>query len=361
MPLPRPLPWSTPARRHRAALAVALAWVVTALVQPATAQTVPDDVRASAVRLSGSVLRIEAPRPRGGYSLGSGVVVGEHLVVTNCHVTRESSQLSVLRGGVRWRVTAQLADVDHDLCLLHAPGVQAPVVPLAAAAQAPLIGQAVLALGYTGGLDLQHSYGAVVDLHRLGDGSVVQTSNGFNSGASGGGLFDAEGRLVGVLTFRLRGGEQHYFAAPAAWVHRLLQRANAGELPPVAPLDPALQPYWQAPGDRQPAFLQAARLLREQRWDDLAGLSRRWLLDDPQDGEPWYLLGLALDGLAQPAQARQAFDCALRLQPQRPAAPPSAGQPPAAPAVARAAASDQPTAPPAPERLAGAVPCPGAA
>ena len=279
--------------------------------------------RAAAIRLSASMLRIEAHRLNGGFSLGSGVLVAPGLVVTNCHVTRQADKLHVVRGGVRWPVTAQRADIAHDLCLLQATGVQAAVAPLADA-DALKIGQDVTALGYTGGIDLQHSFGTVVDLHRFDDGQVIRTSNGFNSGASGGGLFDTEGRLAGILTFRLRGAEQHYFAAPAVWVRQLLLAATSdGGLPALAPLEQVSLPFWQVQGDHQPRFLRAALLVREQRWRDLATLAQGWLRDDGQDGEPWYLLGTALHRLDQPAAARQAFDCALRLQPQRSAALPA--------------------------------------
>lgn len=286
---------------------------------PSPAQVTNPMDRAAAVQLAGSVLRIEAQRANGGLSLGSGVMVGRDLVVTNCHVTRDATRLHVVRGGVRWLVVAQQADIDHDLCLLQAPGVQSTVVPLATA-QPLQMGQAVTALGYTGGVDLQHSFGAVVDLHRLSDGSVVQTSNGFNSGASGGGLFNADGQLVGILTFRLRGGDQHYFAAPAIWVRRLVDTAGSGGLQPVAPLDASRLPYWQVQGLQQPRFLQANVLVATRRWGDLAGLARGWLQEDVSDGEPWYLLGLALSELQQQAEAGPALDCALRLQPLRAAA-----------------------------------------
>lgn len=345
--------------RHRWPAAVAGLLLAGVVVAPGLAladTTIPDPLaRATAVRLSGSVLRIEAARSRGGFALGSGVMVGPDLVVTNCHVTRDSAQVSVVRGGVRWRASAQLADVTHDLCLLQVPGVVAPVVPLAEADV--LIGQPVTALGYSGGVDLQHSFGEVVDLHRLGDGSVLQTSNGFSSGASGGGLFDRDGRLVGVLTFHLRGGGQHYFAAPAQWVRQLVVQAGSAGLPPVQPLDPALLPYWQQQGAQQPRFLRASVLLREQRWGDLAGLARGWLQDDALDGEPWYLLGLALQQLDQPGAARAAMDCALRLQPQRQAAL----APPAPAAVPTPEPAAEPATEPATTRVAASVACPGAA
>jgi S1-C subfamily serine protease len=42
---------------------------------------------------------------------------------------------------------------------------------------------------------------------------VIQTSTAFTSGASGGGLFDEDGRLVGILTYRLRGASGYYFSS----------------------------------------------------------------------------------------------------------------------------------------------------
>ena len=93
---------------------------------PATAEV----ERTAFIKLAASVLKIEALRMQGGYSLGSGVVVGTEQVVTNCHVTRDAREIYVLRGGVRWRVLAQASDADHDLCVLRAPGLVADPVEI---------------------------------------------------------------------------------------------------------------------------------------------------------------------------------------------------------------------------------------
>ena len=86
--------------------------------------------RASFIGLGASVLKIEVLRAQGGYSLGSGVVVQPNKVVTNCHVTRDASQIHIVRGSARWLVESQAIDVDHDLCVLHTPGIKAAVVTL---------------------------------------------------------------------------------------------------------------------------------------------------------------------------------------------------------------------------------------
>jgi S1-C subfamily serine protease len=206
--------------------------------------------RAELVRVGASVLRVEAARLRGGFALGSAVVVGDGLAVTNCHVTREARAIDLVRGESRWRAYAQAADVEHDLCLLRADGLPAPAAALGSAAQLQQ-GQRLTALGFTGGVLLQNSPGEVIGLHRLDGAPVVQTSSRSSSGASGGGLFDATGRLVGILTFRQRGG--HYFAAPSEWLQRLIDGAAFRE---IAPLPAGVPAYWERSQAEQPPFLR---------------------------------------------------------------------------------------------------------
>jgi serine protease Do len=265
--------------------------------------------RAELINLAASVLRIEAPRGS-GYSIGSGVAVADDKVITNCHVTRDAKSIFVLRGGVRWPATAQVANAERDLCLLTVPGLVAPVAQLGNA-NGLAIGQMLSALGYTGGLGIQSSDGQVVELHRHDGANVIQSSNWFSSGASGGGLFDEAGRLVGILTFRLRGGESHYYAAPVEWVQQLIEAARGS----AAALDPKALPYWQGPASSQPRFLQAAVLRSESRWTDLATLAREWVHHSVDDAEPWHLLGVALARLERPTEARDALECSLHLSP----------------------------------------------
>jgi hypothetical protein len=281
-------------------LCAALAW-------PARAEL----DRADFIALSASVLKIEVQRTQGGYSLGSGVVVRPDKVVTNCHVTRDAAEVHVLRGGARWRVESQAVDMEHDLCVLRAPGIQASVVQLGRSADLKL-GQPVTALGYTGGLGIQNSPGTVVALHRHNGSNVIQSSNWFTSGASGGGLFDADLRLVGILTYRLRGGAAHYFAAPVDWLQGLVDdKARYG---PVAPMAATLQPYWQQPVAMQPNFLRAALLERDSNWTELELLTGRWVRSDGDDAEPWYLHGLALAQLDRLADARRALERSVSIE-----------------------------------------------
>lgn len=294
------LPALDPARR----------WPLLLALLAASAVAAPD--RATLVQLAGSIWKIEVQRAQGGYSLGSGVALAPDQVLTNCHVTRDARAVFVLRGGLRWRAQAQAVDADHDLCLLQVPGLDATAVALGRSSTLRT-GQPVAAFGYTGGLELQHSEGEVVALHRHDGGRVIQSSNAFTSGASGGGLFDADLRLVGILTFRLRGGAAHYFSAPVEWALPL--RAAPDRFAAVEPIAREALAYWQQPGAAQPKFLRAAVLERERRWDELEGLAFNWTRADADDPQPWFLHGLALGGLQRWPESQRALEQAVELEP----------------------------------------------
>lgn len=289
-------------------LLVFMLWVL------ATAPASADMDPAMLIGLSASVLRIEVQRVQGGFSLGSGVVVAPEKIVTNCHVTRDALAINVLRGSVRWLATSQLSDVHHDLCLLRVPGLQAKVVTLGRSDQLKP-GQRVNALGYSGGMTMQDSQGEVLALHRFDGSDVIQSSNWFRSGASGGGLFDENLRLVGILTFRLRGDEAQYFAAPAEWIRGMLDAPNQAGYSDVVPDRSQELAYWQRPVVEQPRFLKAAQLEREEQWPALEALAVEWARADASDPEPWYLMGVALAQMNRLPEAQHALECSLGIEP----------------------------------------------
>lgn len=63
-------------------------------------------------------------------------------------------------------------------------------------------------------------------LRRSKDGSItyIQTTAPISPGSSGGGLFDADGRLIGITALKFKDSENLNFALPADWVRDLPSR-----------------------------------------------------------------------------------------------------------------------------------------
>ncbi|HTP71803.1 MAG TPA: S1C family serine protease [Burkholderiaceae bacterium] len=161
---------------------------------------------------------------------GSGVVVGAEAVVTNCHVLAKAKRVAVKREQESLEARLALWDVKRDLCQLRVAGLKAPAVTVADASKVA-VGQNVFAIGNPKGLELTMSAGLVSSLRRNSAGQLVliQTSAAISGGSSGGGLFDAQGTLVGLTTLGSVGGDAQNlnFAIPADWVRELPSRHAA--------------------------------------------------------------------------------------------------------------------------------------
>lgn len=198
--------------------------------------------------------------------------------------------------------------MEHDLCLLAVPGLEAGAVPLGRAGRL-VVGEAVVAMGFTGGNVLSSAFGAVENLHRLDGANVVQCDAKFTSGASGGGLFNEAGALVGILMFRLRGSGPQFFAVPVEWFEAWIGVGEAYD--PVAPV--AGVPFWARPAQALPRFMQAGTLEAESRWGELERLALFWAQADAHDPEAAYWRGVAEDHLSHDAAAIDAYREAVRL------------------------------------------------
>jgi S1-C subfamily serine protease len=181
--------------------------------------------------LSLSVVQIHAYPEGGPLFFGSGVVVGADKVATNCHVTRRAQAIFVAKGPMRVRVSEQQADPRHDLCLLSVPGLSVPQAQIGSAEQLS-VGQTLYFYGFPRAIGMSFSQGRVEALHPFDGSLVIETSADFAQGASGGGIFNDSGRLIGLATFLTAGKAGRNYAIPADWIPALAGTAASK----VAPL-----------------------------------------------------------------------------------------------------------------------------
>jgi serine protease Do len=134
---------------------------------------------------------------------GSGFVISaDGLILTNAHVVRGASEVTVkLTDRREFRAKVLGADSRTDVAVLKVDAQNLPVVVLGDPRQVQ-VGDAVLAIGAPFGFEQTATQGIVSAKGRTlpGDAIVpfIQTDAAVNPGNSGGPLFDAQGRVIGI-------------------------------------------------------------------------------------------------------------------------------------------------------------------
>ncbi|MGH8719486.1 MAG: trypsin-like peptidase domain-containing protein [Burkholderiales bacterium] len=264
-------------------------------------------------KLAPSVVKIEA-HGNGKTAVGSGVMVAPEAIVTNCHVTRDAQRIDIVKAGATYQVRAQKSDLKHDVCVLLVPTANLPVVEISRAK--PRVGQQVIAMGYEGGLGPRFTGGEVKALYDFDGGAVIQSTASFQSGASGGGLFDGDGKLIGLISFKNRQRASYHFSLPVDWIYQSLDNGAAREIAPL----PAGTPFWQQSPPEQPYFLRAAALESEEKWHELLRLTKDWTTSEKSNANAWLMLGHAYFNLHQDNSAIDAYHQAVDLSREYPEA-----------------------------------------
>ena len=260
-------------------------------------------------KLQVHVFKVIAERSSGTVQAGSAVLMAAGKLVTNCHVVTWAKSIQVVRNGERWAARLIAADNEHDLCILAASDL--PFNAQVKSAGPAQIGQEVHAAGYPGGGDFAVNCGKVRALHDLNAAKVIQTNAKFNPGASGGGLFDNDGNLLGILTFRAPSGGDFHFVMPVVWVDELLARVDAPS--PFAKSNPS---FYQRSQAQQPYFLQAAAFEETRNWSGLLNVAQRWIDQAANNPESWMAVGKACIALNKKDQAVSAFRHVLAIDSQ---------------------------------------------
>ncbi len=229
---------------------------------------------------------------------GSGVVISAGKVATNCHVVEGGVSYQVGSGKTFVRATLYAEDADRDICILDAGGIAGKPAQIGKAANLK-VGGAVYAVGAPRGLELSLSDGIVAQL-RGGPPPFIQTTAAISPGSSGGGLFDAEGRLVGLTTLYIKGGQNLNFAMPVEWIAEV----KAGRKPAGKDIS---KTEW---------VKRALALEKLQDWKGLLDWFKKWTKSEPNDVLAWFGLGTAYGLLKRYNDAIDAYRQTIRINPK---------------------------------------------
>lgn len=190
-------------------------------------------------QLKGRVYRLDVYDWSGQLvSTGSAVAIGPTELVTNWHVVADAA--SVMAHGEndsQYQVDGLLAGrEEHDLAIVKVKGT---VSPVAIRQDEPKVGEDVLSIGSPRGLTNTVSTGIVSATRTWNGITVLQLTAPISPGSSGGGLFDKDGKLIGITFASMVEGQNLNFAIPIKVLTPLLSQAKVAK---VQPLPGATQP-----------------------------------------------------------------------------------------------------------------------
>lgn len=255
--------------------------------------------------VASSVFTVETVAKDGSViAFGSGVAVASSKIVTNVHVIDQGDSWRVKQGDKSWAATVKYADREHDLCELEVDGLQIRGIPLRASSTLE-VGERVFAIGSPEGLEVTLSDGLVSGIRDFDHNRVIQTTAAISKGSSGGGLFDSSGRLVGITAFLVKEGQNLNFALPAELIASL--SSHPFERPRGSGDDPAFQALvWAVAGHE---------FLSLKKPDQALNAFQQAVRIQPDFPGAWAGLGLAYEELGKDAEEAKAFEEAVRLQP----------------------------------------------
>jgi S1-C subfamily serine protease len=163
-------------------------------------------------KVSGAVYVLKAQD-----KLGSAVAISERELLTNCHVVGNSTDVLIEREGVQRKANLASSNIDADRCVLTV-GAGTDSLPkwVRVRPYADVkIGERVFTIGAPRGLELSLAEGIISSKRAVDAGRLFQTSAPISRGSSGGGLFDAQGNLLGITTFMLKDSQNLNFAVAA--------------------------------------------------------------------------------------------------------------------------------------------------
>ena len=238
--------------------------------------------------LSESMVHVWVTYGNGVTGTGSGVVIKENHVATDCHVFADAEGVNVVKTFKKYVPIAVYADWKNDLCILQFDDLPLPPVKMVMSDQVQYESK-VFALTFPNDSPIPlPSYGKVKGVHPFKDSNIIRTSAAFTVGSSGGALFDLNFNLIGITTFKSPGKRLgHFYCLPTEWITALLKTT------PQIDLVSKFPPFWSLPDDEKPFFMQVIMPMQQDNWVKVKRIADKWVRADNKQSDAWYFLGLA--------------------------------------------------------------------
>ena len=238
--------------------------------------------------LSESMVQVFVTFKGGVTGSGSGIVIKENHVATNCHIFADSDGVNVVKFFQTYTPISVYADWENDLCILKFDNLPLPSVNLRTSKDLSYE-EKVFSLTFPNDNPMPlPSYGKIKALYPFQKSNIIRSSAGFTVGSSGGALFDLDFNLVGITTFKSPGRrEGYYYCLPIDWIKELLETKEQINLKSNA------APFWSLPEDQKPFFMRVVLPMQNEDWPLMLKIAKSWTQADEENADAWYYLGFA--------------------------------------------------------------------
>ena len=204
------------------------------------------------------------------------IAVASDRIVTVCDAFNAKQQFRIIMNSKSHQAITLARDSQRHLCLLSVPGAELTKITSTDADQTPQSGARVYALSNALGLGIGISEGVVSGIRPQSGVDFIQFSAPISPGSDGGALVDAEGHLLGIITYRHRDGQNVNFAIPAKWLTEIEQHDRS---------DAAYKQFQAI----------AKQLYDQKQWKNLIRYVEQWISEHQNDVDAWRWIALAAE------------------------------------------------------------------
>ena len=235
---------------------------------------------------------------------GSGVLMTPQLIATNCHVIGDELTVSVEFFGNRTLGSLVGRNGRNDVCVVRIADPLKGATPVKGTRpwSSVSVGETVYALGAPKGFKYTFTRGVVSQLREHEGGKLVQFDASISPGNSGGGLFDTNGKLIGLPSFLIYGESRQTQNLNFAWSVDVFPDPLRGR--DVGNIDDSRRPQRELPAEAAllpsavtgPGATWRAAFLGGRR-SEAVEYANLWISMDPERADAWVALGLSKDAI----------------------------------------------------------------
>lgn len=176
---------------------------ITLLLSVSSAPAIASGNLPKCTSFSDSVYRVYAVKKdkRTVKAAGNCVAISKNMAVTNCHVALAGNFTVIKVDGKPYLARICYTDQDNDFCILESPEKNLNPVRIIRPTKSTKPEESVYCVAEFEKEGKVKAKGKITNVLFEGEKMLIQTNAELKKGASGGGIFDKDGCLIGITTF----------------------------------------------------------------------------------------------------------------------------------------------------------------